>query len=193
MLSMKLWLSDLMAFYLSGSLLSEALQSLSLKEGIRDSVHSSLELKAGNVEKVERQLVPPLTSLSTASLRMRIFLVSSCLQVLNENTPCRCILEKLEKAFYIVPQPMPFIYKLIQFPSRMQEFMQVGCLCKTKENIILIIIHRNTLFVLKYESFLKSLKGKTTHVYMHTLSYMYRRKIKPLQAGTFFFSRKFFL
>lgn len=41
---------------------------LSFREGIRGLVHSSLGLKVGNVEKVGRQLVPLLISLSIASL-----------------------------------------------------------------------------------------------------------------------------
>lgn len=74
----------------------------------------------------------------------------------------------------------------------------MGCLCKTKEKIIIIImwvLHGITLSVLKYDSFLESLKGKTTHMCTCVifLSYMYRRKIKPLQVGIFFFFKKILL
>lgn len=65
MLSMKLLLSDLMAFYLSGSLISEAPYS---QERIRGLECCSVGVKVENVQKEGKQLVSLLVSFSTASV-----------------------------------------------------------------------------------------------------------------------------
>lgn len=77
MLFMNLLLSDLMAFYLSGSLLS--VEILSFQERVKALVYSSLGLKLENVEKGEATGVTSLSS-STDSRIVRIFLINSCIQ-----------------------------------------------------------------------------------------------------------------